>query len=259
MSTMPATHGHNEACCNIPPVVSTGYITKGSYEELGGYKTYVTGPADAEKGIISVYDAFGYFDQTLQGADILATSDKHQKYKVFVTDWFKEKPLPIEWFPPDTEEKQKGVGEFFGNPENLPPTVAAKLPEYVKALQAANPSIKSWGILGYCWGGKVASLVTSSESSLFKVAAAVHPGMVDPADANGIKVPFILLASGDEPVEKIKEFDDRLKVPKKHVETFSDQVHGWMAARADLANPRVKEEYVRGYQAVLDFFGKNWS
>lgn len=39
MSTMPATHGHNEACCNIPPVVSKGYHAKGSYQELGGYKT----------------------------------------------------------------------------------------------------------------------------------------------------------------------------------------------------------------------------
>lgn len=39
MSTMPAQHGHNQACCNIPPVVSKGYDAKGSYEEVGGFKT----------------------------------------------------------------------------------------------------------------------------------------------------------------------------------------------------------------------------
>lgn len=39
MATMPASHGHSEACCNIPPVVSKGYKAKGSYEEIGGYKT----------------------------------------------------------------------------------------------------------------------------------------------------------------------------------------------------------------------------
>lgn len=39
MSTMPAQHGHSEACCNIPPIVSSGYDAKGSYDELGGYKT----------------------------------------------------------------------------------------------------------------------------------------------------------------------------------------------------------------------------
>ena len=39
MSTMPATHGHNEACCNIPPVIAKDYEHKGSYEQIGGKKT----------------------------------------------------------------------------------------------------------------------------------------------------------------------------------------------------------------------------
>lgn len=93
---MPASHGHNEACCNIPPVVSKGYKPRGSYEEIGGMKTYVTGPADATKGILVIYDIFGYFDQTLQGADILAYSDDKQKYRVYMPDWFHGKPCPIE-------------------------------------------------------------------------------------------------------------------------------------------------------------------
>lgn len=58
----------------------------------------MTGPDDATKAIVVIYDIFGYFDQTLQGADILATSDDHQKYKVFMPDWFGGNPLPIEVF-----------------------------------------------------------------------------------------------------------------------------------------------------------------
>lgn len=42
MSTMPASHGHSEACCNIPPIVSKGYNAKGSYEEIDGLKTCTT-------------------------------------------------------------------------------------------------------------------------------------------------------------------------------------------------------------------------
>jgi hypothetical protein len=42
-------------------------------------------------------DIFGYFPQSLQGADILASSDDHQKYKVFIPDWFNGEPCPIEW------------------------------------------------------------------------------------------------------------------------------------------------------------------
>ncbi|KAM7186495.1 Carboxymethylenebutenolidase [Naviculisporaceae sp. PSN 640] len=256
MSTMPASHGHSEACCNVPPVVSKGYNAKGSYEEIGGLKTYVTGPEDTTKGIVVIYDIFGYFEQTIQGADILATSDDHQKYKVFIPDWFKGEPCPIEWYPPNTEEKQKNLGAFFGR--FPPPSVAKQVPDIVKALGEKYPSIKSWGILGFCWGGKVVSLVTSGDSNPFAIAAAAHPAMVEPKDASGIKVPFALLASSEEPVDKVLQFEEELKVPK-HVEIFKDQIHGWMAARSDLSKDRVKEEYVRGYKTVLEFFGKNWS
>jgi len=105
----------------------------------------VTGPADTTKGVITIYDIFGYYPQTLQGADILATSGA-TKYKVFMPDWFKGEPCPIEWFPPNTEEKQKNLGAFFQ--KNPPPGVAAALPGYVKAVSEKYPEIKDWAVLG---------------------------------------------------------------------------------------------------------------
>ena len=99
--------------------------------------------------------------------------------------------------------------------------------------------------------------VTSASPNPFSVAAAAHPAMIDPAGADKISVPYVLLASGEDPADTVKEFESKLKVPH-HVETFADQVHGWMAARADLSNPRVKEEYARGYKTLLNFFGKEW-
>ncbi|KAI1765737.1 Alpha/Beta hydrolase protein [Hypoxylon sp. FL1150] len=254
MSTMPAQHGHSEACCNIPPVVSKGYDAKGTYEEVGGFKSYVTGPKDATKGIISIYDIFGFYPQTLQGADILATADHANKYRIFMPDWFAGEPCPIEWFPPDTEEKQKKLGGFFQ--KNPPPGVAAKVPAYVEAVSAKYPEIKSWAIIGFCWGGKVVSLVTSKPNTIFKAGVECHPAMVDPADASGIKVPLALLASKDEPAEDVKKFEANLSGPK-HVEIFGDQIHGWMAARSDLEDDRVRAEYTRGYETVLKFLSKH--
>lgn len=99
--------------------------------------------------------------------------------------------------------------------------------------------------------------VTSASSNPFAVAAAAHPALIDPIAAERISVPYVLLASGEDPADTVKEFESRLKVPH-HVETFGDQVHGWMAARGDLSNPRVKEEYARGYKTLLDFFRKQW-
>ncbi|GAW16428.1 hypothetical protein ANO14919_058550 [Xylariales sp. No.14919] len=253
MSTMPAQHGHSEACCNIPPIVSQGYNAKGSYEELGGYKSYVTGPSDTTKGIVTIYDIFGYYPQTLQGADILASSGA-TKYRVFIPDWFKGVPAELAWFPPDTEEKQQKLGAFFQ--KHPPPSVAANVPGYVKALSEKYPEIKEWALLGFCWGGKVVSVTTASPENPFKAAIEAHPAMVDPKDAENIKIPLALLASKDENPEDVKKFEANLTAPK-YVETFPDQIHGWMAARSNLDDEHIKSEYKRGYQTVLNFLSQH--
>jgi hypothetical protein len=43
-------------------------------------------------------DIFGFYSQTLQGADILAFSGKDEKYLVFIPDWFEGKPADISWY-----------------------------------------------------------------------------------------------------------------------------------------------------------------
>lgn len=147
MSTMKATGGHSAACCNIPPIVSSGYQKKGDYATIDNRKAYVTGPVDsASKGILVIMDIFGFFDQTIQGADILATADDHQKYAVFMPDAFDGEPLPIDLFPPDNEEKQQKVGAFFG--KNSPPSFVPKALSFVKAASAKYPNIKEWGVVG---------------------------------------------------------------------------------------------------------------
>jgi len=57
----------------------------------------VTGPANASKAILYVYDIFGYYPQSLQGADILSTSDKDHTYQVFMPDFFEGNPADISW------------------------------------------------------------------------------------------------------------------------------------------------------------------
>lgn len=182
--------------------------------------------------------------------------------------------LTVARYPPNTEEKQKKLGEFFGT--YPPPKIAGLVPDYVKALKEKNSALSKFGIIGVrapphpscgphhsltrqqmCWGGKVVALATKAATNPFSVAASIHPAMVDAADADGIRIPFVLLASGDEPAADIKKFEDALAVPK-HVETFADQIHGWMAARADLSDGRVREEYERGYKTLLGFFAKHF-
>lgn len=80
--------------------------------------------------------------------------------------------------------------------------------------------------------------------------------MVDAADAAKVTVPFLTLASGEEKKDEIEAFDAALDA--EHLtETFGDQLHGWMSARADLEDERVRKEYERAYGVVLEWFGKH--
>jgi dienelactone hydrolase len=145
------------ACCSIPPIVAKDYQHKGSYQMVNGLKTYVTGPADATHGILMITDVFGFFPQTLQGADILAYANHEKPYRVFMPDWFDGEPMPIAWYPPDTDDKKQKLGHFFQT-KAAPPATVAKIPGVTKALQEEAPAVQSWGILGLCWGAKVGSL-----------------------------------------------------------------------------------------------------
>jgi len=95
--------------------------------------------------------------------------------------------------------------------------------------------------------------LSSMEGTPFKAAAAAHPAMVAADDAPGTTIPYAMLPSGDESKEDVEQWEKGLKVPHL-VEWFPDQIHGWMAARSNLEDPKVKAEYERGYQTVLDFF-----
>ncbi|KAL8639270.1 MAG: hypothetical protein Q9226_008887 [Calogaya cf. arnoldii] len=146
------------------------------------------------------------------------------------------------------------MSDFFAGPAS-PPDTAKKVPELVKKLGEEYTGIKKWGSLGMCWGGKIVSL-TSQSGTPFSASAEVHPAMVDPNDAKGFEVPVCMLASGDENPEDVENFKKNLSVDN-HVETFGDQVHGWMAARGDLKNEKVRSEYERGYGVLLDFYHKH--
>jgi len=245
------TSTQSKACCSVPPVVADGYQQKGEYIQVEGMKTYATGPKNAKTGILVIYDIFGFFPQTIQGADILATSDKERQYQVFIPDFFDGKPVPIEWYPPDTKEKGEKLGEFFQT-SAAPPKTLERIPKVLKQIQSERPEIKDWAVLGFCWGGKIVNLV-SQEGTPFKVAAAAHPAMIDAKDASAITIPILLQPSKDESKDDVAAWQKNIKV-KNEVTWYDDQVHGFMAARGDLKDEKVKKAYEKAYGQVLSWF-----
>lgn len=242
------------ACCNTPPIVSQNYQAKGKYTTVDGMKTYQTGPADAKKGILFIYDIFGFFPQTLQGADIIATSDKENKYQVFMPDFFEGNPADISWYPPDTKEKGEKLGAFFGA-QGAPPKTVGRIPKVISEIKAQHPEITTWGVIGFCWGGKVTNL-SSTKDSVFKAAVSAHPAMVDAADAPNVAIPILSIPSKGEEKKDVEAFDAALTV-EHETHWFEDQEHGFMAARADLSDSKVVAAYEKAYQLVLTFFNKH--
>ena len=98
-----------------------------------------TGSKDAKTGILIVYDIFGFFPQTLQGADILAYTDKEQQYQVFMPDFFEGSPADISWYPPDNKEKEEKLGKFFQTAA-APPKTLPRIPRLLMSLARARAS-----------------------------------------------------------------------------------------------------------------------
>lgn len=114
------------------------------------------------------------------------------------------------------------------------------MPKVLDEVVSKKSSLKEWGVVGFCWGGKVTNLL-SAQDSRFKAAAACHPAMVAADDAKNITIPFAMLPSKDEPKDDVEKWQQSIKV-KNIVQWFPDQIHGWMAARSDLNDPSVKSE-----------------
>jgi hypothetical protein len=129
--------------CSIPPVVTKGYEQKGKYTQLGDWKTYVTGDESSTQGIFVIYDIFGYYSQTIQGADILAYGNKKKSTLVAMPDILENDYADISWYPPDTPEKGQKLGDFFKGPAEPGKTVA-KVPKILAELKSAYPSVTSW-------------------------------------------------------------------------------------------------------------------
>jgi hypothetical protein len=52
-------------------------------------------------------------------------------------------------YPPDTPEKQKTLGAFFGG-IGAPPRAAERVSGIVKGIKEFNSNIKTFGIVGVC-------------------------------------------------------------------------------------------------------------
>ncbi|KAJ4502168.1 hypothetical protein HRR83_009574 [Exophiala dermatitidis] len=245
---------YSESCCTAKPVIEEGvYKERGSFTTIDGDRACksdippvrcdsntrdsdVSGGSSSTGGILFIYDVFGYTSQTLQGADILANSELESI--VVVPDLFGGEYMKKEWYAEKTERNETQIKAFLSSKASIETAVQRLLGKdgadaqeggLLASVKERYPSVTKWAVIGYCWGGKVAALV-SGTGTPFKVAVSTSPALLDPADAAKVVIPMAVLASKDEPADAVRAYGDALKV-EKHVETWPQSVHGWMSSR----------------------------
>lgn len=235
-----------KSCCQLPPIQAE-YTPKGTYSDIDGLKTYVSGPEDAKAAILIIYDVFGFSPQIIQGADLLAS----QGFRVVMPDICKGTYCTPDMFD-GSEAGNKKKADFFSG---FPGAISSQSETVNKLISGLKSKHASLGAVGYCWGYKV--LVVSDAFKQVGAFAGAHPSFIAEDDADKISQPLALLPSEGEDMKIINAIYDAVekKNPGKSFVKHYDQVpHGWMAARGDLKNEPGLSSYQDGYQTLSNFF-----
>ncbi|KAJ4968078.1 hypothetical protein NE237_014779 [Protea cynaroides] len=231
-------------CCENPPTLSSS-CGQGFVEEIGGLKTYVTGPSDSKCAILLISDVFGYEAPNLRK---LADKVAAMGFYVVVPDFFYGDP-----YAPDDAEKpievwrtEHGTDKGF---EDAKPVIAALKSKGICTIGAA----------GFCWGAKV--VVQLAKFDYIKAAVLLHPSRVTVDDIKEVKVPIAVLGAEFDkisPPELLKQFEPILSSKPEvegYVKIFPGVPHGW-TVRFDVADKKAVEPAEEAHQDMLDWFAK---
>lgn len=238
----------NPQCLENPPVLlNTNNGGVGSVEEIGGIKSYVSGPDTSNRAVLLISDVYGYEAPNLRK---LADKVGAAGFYAVVPDLMHgdpynasdpKKPLPVwkQLHPPDKAA------------EDALPIFAALRSKGISAIGAA----------GFCWGGKVAVIQASSDD--IQAAVLLHPSNVTVEDMKGVRKPIAIFAAefdNGTPPALLKQFEETLKsnVPKvdSFVKIFPGVKHGW-TIRYNPEDEKAVKSAEEAHQDMLNWFIKH--
>ncbi|KAG9061621.1 hypothetical protein KI688_007201 [Linnemannia hyalina] len=244
-----------EACCNTPPT-NTEWVNKGVDKVLPtkvngeDRLTYRTGPKDSKRGIIGVYDIFGFHPTTYQFFDRLALANGG--FQVSVPHMFKE-ASPAAQLMGNLPALMEWVGKHGSYKESH---LDALIRAAIEDLRA--DGCTSFSIIGQCWGTWIAIQAASEEDSVFLAVGGPHPSRTTIEAVKDVKCPLVLVATKDEAdmipvVESVKH--KKFAVESFH-KRFENMHHGFCGGRGDWTDP---EQFKAGLETIdifADYFAK---
>ncbi|WFD27530.1 Putative zinc transporter msc2 [Malassezia nana] len=207
-----------------------GSIPKGKMQNISGIESYVIGNEETTKVIVGIFDIFGFWPSTQQGADLLAAATN---MRVILPDFFAGSPLPQDAVPWDTPEKKATVEQFLSN-QGSPIKCRDTLLTVAQALKESG--VTTLGLYGLCWGSKGAALACG-EGTPFSAFVQIHPSFVNPQDACQIRIPVASFTSMDEPQELLEQFYNNLQTKSNSAGTMTDSNYAFQidTLRKDIA------------------------
>jgi dienelactone hydrolase len=246
------------ACCSKPAPASKDYTLKGSIKPYGSFeKAYIVGPTDSKRAIVFVYDIFGYYPQTQQGADILAD---RVNALVIMPDFAHGKPFDLQRYdnpPPDAKIWEEVSKDFFA-PEVFSERVN-ELREVAKQLKSDGKTFV--GAIGLCWGGRLVLTGGESETKELDAVASSHPAKLDESDGQKLPIPVALFPSKQDQIdiaEKIvKENKAKPFGGPSDFKPYLNMHHGWTGAHAYLDREDNLADYQDVYGRLTTFFNNS--
>ena len=126
--------------------------------------------------------------------------------------------------------------------------------QLVEALEGKG--IRSVGLAGFCWEGKVAVLV-GKQTGLVKAIVQNHPSFAEASNYAEVAVPISILGS---PTDGLQQFKGLLKMRRKehlkiYLKIFIGVQHGW-TIRYDVNDKQAVKKANRAHRLMLKWFHK---
>ncbi|XAR54622.1 hypothetical protein NMG60_11029843 [Bertholletia excelsa] len=232
----------SQQCFENPPTLSSE-CGAGTLDELGGLKTYFTGPQDSSRAILLISDIFGYESPNLRKhADKVAAAG----FLVVVPDFFHGDPFR----PQMDRESWKKAHDTDKGYEDAKVVIAALRSKGVTSIGAA----------GFCWGGVV--VVKLARSDDIQAAVVLHPGRINEDDVNDVKIPTAILGAeidNASPPEQLKHFGKILSAKSEfdsYVKIFPGVSHGW-SVRYNLDDEQAVKSAEEAHADMLNWFTRH--
>ncbi|PWN41401.1 alpha/beta-hydrolase [Ceraceosorus guamensis] len=236
----------------------------GTEKQIAGLTVYVA--EGSKKGSILIApDIYGLgIVNPRIVADKLA---KQSGFTVFAVDYFKGGQMKPEEFElpskasegaPDEAKMGKNFENFmawFGKGNGPDKTFPLTKP-VIEEAKKSGPV----GVVGYCYGGKIASLA-AQESGLVDGIALYHPSLLEPEEADKITTPVLINGAELDPLfapELRQTWETKLKAKNlldAASTTYPNTVHGF-GLRPDLQDTQVKSGWEKSIDATSSFFNK---